>query len=63
MTLSEAMNKTKPVKEMTDAEIKERLNVTCSYKCWAGLYYELDHEQQARACRQWVKEDVFGVRG
>lgn len=45
---------------LTLAEAREQLAVYRKYKIWAGRYYGLDRRVQTLACREWVKQDVFG---
>lgn len=47
-------------KALSLADAREQLAVYCKYKIWAGRYFGLNARVQDLACRQWVKEDVFG---
>ena len=60
MTLLEVINDKRNPKDIPSLELNEMMRVIRVNKFWAGPYFDLDKEQQRRAVREWVHEDVFG---
>jgi hypothetical protein len=60
MTLNDILSDTREPKDIPTPELAEMLRIIRAAKLWAGPYFKLDAEQQRRAVRAWVKEDVFG---
>jgi len=60
MTLVEVIQDKRNPKEIPSTELDEMMRVIRANKFWCDPYYALDHEQQRRAVKAWVREDVFG---
>ena len=50
----------KPVKQMTDVELKAEYKFWHDAKCWCSRQVEVDGEISRRATAAWRHADVFG---
>lgn len=61
MTFEQAMNDTRPVKDVPTGELKQQLELFTRYKTWGlARFFTVREEVQHRATWAWVKQDVFG---
>lgn len=61
LTLADAFNDARPVKEIPTEILKQQLSLFVQHKCWgSSRFYTVRDEVQRRATAAWVREDVFG---
>ena len=60
MTLLDVLQDKREPRQISDKELNQMMQILRDNHCWRGPYFKLDSEQQRRAVRRWVREDVFG---